>query len=203
MKFEDFVRGSLSDRKISVKDAAAMLGYTEPSFRNKLSKGNLNLRDILILGILFDMHLSLYDDFESSAYSFDIRDYLTDEDLTRLKTFMDSSMNDQKYLEWFKGLPNEMKETIFNMVQSDKLAPQTDKGKKKLVKSYPSKDGFSLYQGLRMRYFIFGSDHDKAYYYIMQKKTECKRMTEKKENEIIENAIKQYDIEIKSDIAPV
>ena len=114
MKFEDFVRGSLSDRKISIKDAAAMLGYTEPSFRNKLSKGNLNLRDVIILGILLDLRLSLYDDFGNSAYSFDIRDYLSEDDLTRLKTFMDARMDDQKYLAWFKSLPDEMKEIIYD-----------------------------------------------------------------------------------------
>ena len=202
MKFEDFVRGSLSDRKISIKDAAAMLGYTEPSFRNKLSKGNLNLRDVIVLGILLDLRLSLYDDFGNSAYSFDIRDYLSEDDLTRLKTFMDARMDDQKYLVWFKSLPDEMKEIIYDMVQSEKLQPKADKGKKKLTKVIPKNEGFSLFNGIRKRYFIFGSDHDKAYKYIISQISGVDNLTETKEDEIIADVSMKFDVDIKADIAP-
>lgn len=204
MKFEDFVRGSLSDRKIKIKDAAAMLGYTEPSFRNKLSKGNLNLRDVIILGILLDLHLSLYDDFGTSAYSFDISDYLSEDDLTRIKTIMDNRMDDQKYLAWFKSLPDEMKETIYDMVQSDKVQPKADKGKKTLVKVITKNEGFSLYKGIRRRYFIFGSDHDEACkYIIMQIENNPDAKTDEIiEHDIIEQAEQKFNIEIKYDIAP-
>ena len=202
MKFEDFVRGSLSDRKISIKDAAAMLGYTEPSFRNKLYKGNLNLRDVIILGILLDLHLSLYDDFGNSAYSFNIRDYLSEDDLTRLKTFMDTRMDDKKYLAWFKSLPDEMKEIIYDMVQSEKLQPKADKGKKKLTKVIPKNEGFSLFKGIRKRYFIFGSDHDEAYKYIISQISGVDDLTETKEDEIIADVTMKFDVDIKADIAP-
>ncbi|MBR4589119.1 MAG: hypothetical protein IKO36_00530 [Bacteroidaceae bacterium] len=204
MKFEDFIRSSLSDRKISIKDAAIMLGYTEPSFRNKLSKGNLNLRDVIILSILLDLHLSLYDDFGNSLYSFDISDYLSEDDLLRLKTFMETKMNDQKYLAWFKALPDEQKQAIYEMVQAKQIKPKSDRGKKKLIKVIGKNEGFSLLQGIKKRYFIFGSDHDEAYKYIMAQISDNPHSQEDEtiEERIIEDAIQRFSVEIKSDITP-
>ena len=204
MKFEDFIRSSLSDRKISIKDAAIMLGYTEPSFRNKLSKGNLNLRDVIILSILLDLHLSLYDDFGNSLYSFDISDYLSEDDLLRLKTFMETKMNDQKYLAWFKALPDEQKQAIYEMVQAKQIKPKSDRGKKKLIKVIGKNEGFSLLQGIKKRYFIFGSDHDEAYKYIMAQISDNPHSQENEtiEERIIEDAIQRFSVEIKSDITP-
>ena len=204
MKFEDFIRSSLSDRKISIKDAAIMLGYTEPSFRNKLSKGNLNLRDVIILSILLDLHLSLYDDFGNSLYSFDISDYLSEDDLLRLKTFMETKMNDQKYLAWFKALPDEQKQAIYEMVQAKQIKPKSDRGKKKLIKVIGKNEGFSLLQGIKKRYFIFGSDHDEAYKYIMTQISDNPHSQEDEtiEERIIEDAIQRFSVEIKSDITP-
>ena len=214
MRFEDFVRATLSEREITVKDAALMLGYTEPSFRNKLSKGNLNMRDVIILGILLGLKLSLYDDFGECAYSFESKDYLSDEDLIRLETFIQLHMDETKYLEWFKSLPNVVKEYIYKDFRSD---IEKDEGKSKFKnlsaslkkerrKTSPEKDGFTVLDGKLKRYFIFGSDHQKAYEYIINQRSimaDESILSEEEDDKLIKEASNLYDIKVESEFLPL
>lgn len=118
MRFEAFALSELSSMGISIEDTATVLGYAKGSLRNKFSKGNLNLCDILAVGSLLGLNLSLCDNSGKSVYRFKPNNYLSFDVLTRLKSFTDHHMDDQKYSEWFGSLPSSVKGIIYNCVEN-------------------------------------------------------------------------------------
>lgn len=114
MKLNDYVKFSLAEKKITIKDAAKLLGYAEQSFRNKLSKNNLNLHDLVIISMLIDSPLAFTDKEGMQCYAFDKLDFLSDDDMKRLHSFLIKDQQSEMFDEWFTSLSDKNKQEIYN-----------------------------------------------------------------------------------------
>lgn len=194
MTFEEFVKLTMAIRQITAKEIAPILGLTEPSFRNKLSKGNLNLRDAMIIGLVFDLNLSLCDYTGKTVYSFHIDDYVNDDELEPLKQYRKEHMDEKGYQKWFNGLPEETKKTLFEIVQANLIPKTTKKKGKKLIGFIPSGKAMSMVKGKFHRYMFSGDNQEKALEYILNRINDAK--DEKEEGQIIDEAVKLYAITV-------
>lgn len=192
MTFEEFVKLTMANRQISTKEIAPILGLTEPSFRNKLSKGNLNLRDVLIISLVFNLNLSLCDYSGKPVYTFHIDDYVNDDELEPLKQYRQKHMDDKGLQQWFNGLPEETKMTLFDIVQANLIPKTTKKKGKKLIDFIPSGKAISIVKGKHKRYMFTGENQEKALEYIVNRINDVK--DEKEEKQIIDEAIKLFGI---------
>lgn len=115
MRFEEFTKKEIAERKIKRGQVAPFLGLTEQSFRNKLSKKNLNLHDAVILGAIFDLDLSLVDSTGKAVYQFSTYDYTSDDEAELLQSL--KKEDDMDYLKWFSSLPQAAQKILFESMQ--------------------------------------------------------------------------------------
>ena len=109
MKFSDFVRFIFTDKRMEIKEVSRLMGYTEPSFRNKLTKGNFSLRDALVVGLLTDLQLAYVDESGNVKYRFDPLDSLQPKDFETLKSFINDNLQRKEVAKWFSSLPEDEK----------------------------------------------------------------------------------------------
>lgn len=110
---EDFSKQIAKEKNIPEEVLASVMGYTKASFRNKISRKNFNLHDIMVLCEIFHYNLAIIEKFnikknknKNIKYIFDRTDYLDYQDALRLQNFS-AEMKDQKPTleEWYSSLP--------------------------------------------------------------------------------------------------
>ena len=89
-KIGSYIKTVLSDRGLTSKTAAELLGYEPQSMRNKFSKGTFNLHDILMVCLLNDTSLVIRNKAGKDEYVFDLQNELTEEDFARYQRCMKS-----------------------------------------------------------------------------------------------------------------
>ena len=197
MRLNDFVKYALAVKKISIKEAAEYLGYAEQSFRNKLSKGNFSLHDIIIISMLIDSSLTFCDKAGLSRYTFDKFDFLSDYDLKRLEPFILKDLQSKQYDNWFTSLPEETKQEIFDQHSTDGMLSGN-----KPIAFFEHGEGISFYAGRKSIYYISGKEHEQALQYIVEHKQAKKRMTEQEEKDLINETHDRFNVFIHEEEKP-
>lgn len=192
MKFSDFVRFIFTDKRMEIKEVSQLMGYTEPSFRNKLTKGNFSLKDALVVGLLTDLQLAYVDESNNVKYRFDPLDSLQPQDSERLKSFINDKLQRKEVAKWFSSLPEDEKLKIYETYNKDESGKQ-------VVRLFSKNEGYSFLSGLRKNYIIIGKDHAQALQFAMEYKSQTHIKTQSHENKLIYLLMSKFDIIIRDE----
>ena len=192
MKFSDFVRFIFTDKRMEIKEVSRLMGYTEPSFRNKLTKGNFSLKDALVVGLLTDLQLAYVDESNNVKYRFDPLDSLQPQDSERLKSFINDKLQRKEVAKWFSSLPEDEKLKIYETYNKDESGKQ-------VVRLFSKNEGYSFLSGLRKNYIIIGKDHAQALQFAMEYKSQTHIKTQSQENKLIYLLMSKFDIIIRDE----
>lgn len=119
----NIVRKLLKSRDVSIKRAASYINCTEQSFRNKLSRDSFSIKDLIILCYICDAKLTIdycaySDDFDMDF--FELSDYLTQEDLTRVK-MLEKQYTSEDFAEWTLSFSKAFTKEEFNNMSNEEL----------------------------------------------------------------------------------
>lgn len=192
MKFSDFVRFIFTDKRMEIKEVSRLMGYTEPSFRNKLTKGNFSLKDALVVGLLTDLQLAYVDESGNVKYRFDPLDSLQPKDFETLKSFINVKLQRKEVAKWFSSLPEDEKLKIYEAYNKDESG-------KKVVRLFSKNEGYSFLSGLRKNYLIIGKEHEQALQFAMEYRNKTPIKTQSQENKLIYLLMSKFDIIIRDE----
>lgn len=192
MKFSDFVRFIFTDKRMEIKEVSQLMGYTEPSFRNKLTKGNFSLRDALVVGLLTNLQLAYVDENNNVKYRFDPFDYIQAKDHEKLNAYIVNNLQQKEYIRWFSSLSEEEKGEIY-------IKYNKGEQEKRFFYIASKNEGFSSLSGLRKNYLIIGKDHAQALQFAMEYRNKTPIKTQSQENKLIYLLMSKFDIIIRDE----
>lgn len=149
---EEFLKQRFTISMLHLKSVSDILSYSNPnSFRNKFSNHGLNLKDILTMSEMTDLKLCLKDSEDKTVFTFDSADYLSTDEMNRLKAFICDlkTKNAAKihFNDWLSKQP-QIKELCFD----------TDISSFNLSAGNSTLDSNNFYHS----YLIIGLDHKQA-----------------------------------------
>ena len=177
---------------MEIKEVSQLMGYTEPSFRNKLTKGNFSLRDALVVGLLTNLQLAYVDENNNVKYRFDPFDYIQAKDHEKLNAYIVNNLQQKEYIRWFSSLSEEEKGEIY-------IKYNKGEQEKRFFYITSKNEGFSSLSGLRKNYLIIGKDHAQALQFAMEYRNKTPIKTQSQENKLIYLLMSKFDIIIRDE----